>query len=346
MMTQHHRFETKRPSEIGAREITAWNEALDLSTTCDSAFYSYGFARAAEEAGFDAWVTLALSEEGEFAGVLAFQKASGLTGTLGFGLRVGGEMSDYCGPLLKNEAGNGLSLQEIFQASGLKLFEISHAPSRPTGAGEDLIADDGGPVTRLSNGFEPWWASFSEEKKSRATDLGRRVRKIEREFGPLRLKLNADITTALLDEVIEEKCRQYRARDAVDVFEVEANRKLLHALAQQEDPRCQLVISTLHAGDTWAASHIGLRCGSVLHYWFPVYNDDLKRSSPGRLLILEMLRAMPDEGLDLLDYGLGEGRTKMEFANEVRPFVKGSWTASGLGGLAARSWQSLMWRFG
>lgn len=339
-----YRFETRRPSVLDAFEIEAWDSALDLSATCDSAFFSYAFAKASEGAGFDVRVTLALDEAGAPVGFFAFQKNSGIAGILGLGGRVGGGMADYSGPLLAPEAEDGPSLDDFLNASGLKFLEISHAPARAAGPGEDLVADEGGPVTRMPDGFDAWWEGFSLEKKSRASDLGRRRRKIEREFGPLRLVLEAEKTGGLLDEIIDEKCRQYRSRGARDVFESGQNRKLLHCLAALDDPRCTLVLSTLHAGETWAASHIGLRCGSVLHYWFPVFNDDLKRMSPGRLLILEMLRGMPQSGLDLLDYGLGESRTKLEFANATRPFVKGTWRAAGPRGALAKSYQSLMWR--
>lgn len=346
MTTSRLRFKTKRPSVLDRLEVDAWNGALDASKECDSAFYSHGFALACEEAGFDARVTLAFDEAGVPTGFLAFQKRPGIDGLCGLGERVGGGMADYCGPLLAATAEGAAEPSDFYSASGIKFFEISHAPARVAGHGEDLVDDEYGPVTQMPDGFGPWWEKFGEEKKSRASDLGRRQRKIEREFGPLRLVLEADKIGTLLDEIIEEKCRQYRSRDAHDVFESDQNRRLLHHLAARDDPRCTLVVSTLHAGETWAASHIGLRCGSVLHYWFPVFNEDLKRSSPGRLLILEMLRAMPGSGLDLLDYGLGESRTKLEFANDMRPFVKGAWRAKGAGGLLAKSWQSLKWRLG
>jgi CelD/BcsL family acetyltransferase involved in cellulose biosynthesis len=344
--TSGYLFETKSPDELTDGDIAAWDLLLDASKDHDSAFYSSAWARACAAAGFDVRVTLARGEGGELVGAFAFQKCSGIAGLIGLGERPGGAMSDYFAPIIAQPDTAKLSPQDMFGASGLSRIDLSHVPARATGRGEDLIADESGPVTRMGDGFETWWERFGEEKKSRATDLGRRTRKIEREYGDLRLVLDAVKTADLLDSVIDEKRRQYSARGASDVFDIAANRALLHALLQEDDPRCQLVISTLHAGETWAASHIGLRCHSVLHYWFPVYNEDLKRSSPGRLLILEMLRAMPDAGLDLLDYGLGEGRTKLEFSNGLRPFVKGSWRTPGPRGLAAQGFQSVKWRLG
>ena len=342
----HYQFETKRPGELTEAKIVAWARALDDAVDCDSAFYSYTFAKAAQDVGFDVHVTTACNGAGELAGLFAFQKNPGLEGGLGLGQRVGGEMSDYSGPLLAKQPAGTLSPSDFFEASGLKRFEIDHVPGGPPGGGEDLVDAPGGPVTSMASGFDEWWARFSEERKSRATDLARRRRKIEREYGDLRFVLEVDKTDELLDKIIDEKCRQYRERGATDVFENAQNRKLLHQLSREDHRQCTLVLSTLYAGETWAAFHIGLRCGPVFHYWFPVFNDDLKRMSPGRLLILEMLRAMPGGGMNLLDYGLGESRTKLEFANGTRRFVKGSWSAAGVGGLVARSFQSLKWRLG
>lgn len=341
-----YQFRTVSPGALTPAEIQSWNLALEGSAEFDSAFYSYGFARACEDIGCDVYITLATNERGALAGVFAFQKKPGFDGIVGLGERPGGSMNDYSGPMVFSEVASVLTETDFIEASGLAAFDISHAPARPSGPGEDVEAADGGPVTCLAQGFTAWWDTFNEEKKSRASDLGRRGRKIERDFGPLCMTLEAEVTAALLDEIIDEKRRQYHQRDASDVFDDDRNYRLIHRLAKGDDPLCRLVVSTLYAGDTWAASHIGLRCGSVLHYWFPVFNEDLKRSSPGRLLILEMLRAMPQSGLDLLDYGLGESRTKLEFANEVRPFIKGSWVARGAGGVLASGFQRLRWRFG
>lgn len=327
-------------------DVDAWNSALDASTNCDSAFLSHAYACAAEDVGFDVRVTVARNADGRPEGFLVYQRRTGLEGFFGIGERAAGSMTDYFSPVLTVSAEGSLVMEDFLEQTGLALFEISHAPKRASGQLKNVEDDGGGPVTQMPDGFEKWWAWYSEERESRARDLGRRRRKIEREFGPLQFSLDAGRSPALLEEIIEEKRRQYRQRSVSDALSDDRSTRLIHRLAAEEDKRCRILVSTLHAGDSWAASHIGLQCNSALHYWFPVFNDELKRASPGRLLILEMLRAMSKDGLSLLDYGQGESRTKMEFANNVRPFVKGIWRSNGPRGLAAQAMLSINWRLG
>jgi CelD/BcsL family acetyltransferase involved in cellulose biosynthesis len=59
---------------------------------------------------------------------------------------------------------------------------------------------------------------------------------------------------------------------------------------------------------------LGLRCGPVLHSWFPVYNAALHRHSPGLLLMLELAQAAPGLGITEIDLGKGDARYKQALA--------------------------------
>jgi CelD/BcsL family acetyltransferase involved in cellulose biosynthesis len=335
-------FDVKAPSQLTEAELKAWTEFFVADTGLDSGFYSPGFALACEGAFGAAQVCIAYQVDGQPIGFFPFQRKSGLEGVLGMAERIGGEMSDYSGLVLRDPG--TLKLGDFCSAADLGRFDINHSPMRPPDVNEDIVEDQGGPVTDLKGGFDAWWAVYQGQSKSRASDLGRRRRKLEREIGEISFTLESGKTSELLDRIIDEKCEQYRRRGARDIFENGTHRALIHALAKREDAYCQLIVSELYAGDVLAASHIGLRCGDVLHYWFPVFNEDLKRTSPGRILILEMLRAAPSAGISLLDYGLGESRTKAEFSTLVRPFIKGTWKRPGLKGGLASAYQSLRWR--
>ena len=72
-------------------------------------------------------------------------------------------------------------------------------------------------------------------------------------------------------------------------------------------------MSVLYAGDTIAAVHIGMRSRSVLHYWFPTYNPDLQKYSPGSIILLRMAEAAATGGITRLDLGHGDERYKLRF---------------------------------
>jgi CelD/BcsL family acetyltransferase involved in cellulose biosynthesis len=79
----------------------------------------------------------------------------------------------------------------------------------------------------------------------------------------------------------------------------------------------------LRAGDDVVAAHLGLRSAATLAWWFPVYDTRFHRYSPGLILCLEILRAMPSQGLRTLDLGKGDEPYKQRLANAEIPLLTG-----------------------
>ena len=57
-----------------------------------------------------------------------------------------------------------------------------------------------------------------------------------------------------------------------------------------------------------------MRSAKVLHYWFPAYDRDYARYSPGVILLAELARAAPGLGIDTIDLGKGDADYKRRFA--------------------------------
>lgn len=53
-----------------------------------------------------------------------------------------------------------------------------------------------------------------------------------------------------------------------------------------------------------------MRAGQAPHWWFPVYDKDFARLSPGWVLLREVVRASPELGLSRIDLGRGEDEYK------------------------------------
>jgi CelD/BcsL family acetyltransferase involved in cellulose biosynthesis len=94
----------------------------------------------------------------------------------------------------------------------------------------------------------------------------------------------------------------------------------------------------LYAGDVVAALHLGLRSGQVWHSWFPAYNPDLDRYSPGLVLMLELAAAAASAlGIREIDLGKGEARYKLALATGSVALNEGSVGALPLSALSARA---------
>jgi CelD/BcsL family acetyltransferase involved in cellulose biosynthesis len=117
-----------------------------------------------------------------------------------------------------------------------------------------------------------------------------------------------------------------------------------NAFASFADKECEGVLSTLRCGDRLIASHFGLRCHDVLHYWFPVYDIGYASYSPGRILLKHIILQAPRHGVRLLDHGEGDAPVKRNFANEEHRYFRGMWTACSLPGFIAKEAVSLYWR--
>ncbi len=112
----------------------------------------------------------------------------------------------------------------------------------------------------------------------------------------------------------------------------------------RENPDCSGVLSTLHAGDTWVASHFGIMHRDMLHYWFPVYNPKLTDYSPGRQLLAAIIRSADATGVACIDRGAGESPAKRAFATERHQFERGFWYRPHVNSLLYRAGLSMAWR--
>jgi CelD/BcsL family acetyltransferase involved in cellulose biosynthesis len=112
------------------------------------------------------------------------------------------------------------------------------------------------------------------------------------------------------------------------------------------------VCSTLRAGDRLVAVHVGMRSPQVLHWWFPAYDRELARYSPGMILLFRLAEAAHSAGIRTIDLGKGdedykqrvmtrgvvirEGAVEMpSLLSTMRRLRRGMETSSRRGGLAA-----------
>lgn len=80
---------------------------------------------------------------------------------------------------------------------------------------------------------------------------------------------------------------------------------LLARLLLSRDANCQPRLSVLRCEGRLVASHFGLQCGPMLHYWFPVYDNQFSAYSPGRILYRHILWRLRRTALPAL---IGGGR--------------------------------------
>jgi CelD/BcsL family acetyltransferase involved in cellulose biosynthesis len=255
---------------------------------------------------------------GGVVGFFPFQR-----GPLGFGRPVGGPLSD-AQAVIVGEAEGRFDARDLVRACGLAAWDFDHLIASQRALAPFHRASASSPVLELPEGYEAWAAARKAAGSEELAGYARKGRKLAREVGPLRYT-HHDADSAMLDRVIALKREQYARTGVPDALGHDWSRRFLRAIhAMRDGDRAGEageagggggwgfagVLSTLHAGDRLAAAHLGMRSATVWHWWFPVYDAELSKYSPGILLLLEMAREARGLGITLIDFGKGDAEYK------------------------------------
>jgi CelD/BcsL family acetyltransferase involved in cellulose biosynthesis len=99
--------------------------------------------------------------------------------------------------------------------------------------------------------------------------------------------------------------------------------ELLDRLRSLDTPELAGALSVLAVDGRPIAVHFGLRSLGVLHYWFPAYDPEQSRKSPGLVLLTLLAQAAAANGVRRIDLGKGPEEYKQSFASGVTPVAEG-----------------------
>ena len=296
--------------ELGAQEQRQWKALQASHPHLASPCFSPEFTLAAAAARTDVRIAV-LEQEGRVVGFFPHQQRWGA------GLPAGGRLSDHHGVICA--PGTRWDWRELLQGCRLAYWQFDHleAWQRPPVA----VVQSSSPGLDLSSGFE----AYHRRKLESGTTLGklpRKLRKLEREVGPLRFTLD-DRDPAVFDTVIRMKAEQCRRTGQLDYFAWGWTRALVEHIRDIDQADFGGRVSSLYAGDTLVAAHMGMRSPTVWHWWFPVYSQAHYGYSPGSLLLLKVAEAAAAQGHTLLDLGKGDEAYKLSFADCGSPLLEG-----------------------
>lgn len=330
-----------RPSALKPEDIAKWRSFLQASPSLAAPFLSYDYVATAERCFPDVRVAK-FAENGETVGYFPFEYASTLHRLAGIGQRVSGDLADYFG--LVASPGTTVSTSALLRATRLKALYFTNLEEAQTSFGLGGEQPEIGTRIEFPEGGEAFWTNRRTLDRKFVGDTERRERKLIEEHGPLRFVFRHEDCAGELQKLVGAKRRQYARTGVIDPLASAAKRRFLAALAVGDGPDCHATLSTLHAGDQWIGSHFGLMYGSTLHYWFPVYNPQMRNFGPGRLLIKAIIDSAGQNGVKAIDRGAGDSPAKRDFATSQHAFLRGLWTRPGPTSLAYRAVLSVQWR--
>ena len=331
------------PSELEPDELNYWEQLCAPAGFLHSPFLSPHFVRAVASVRGDVYTLVVRRRCGELAGFLPFQFRTRLHKLLRVGEPAGELMNDHFGFIAAPDV--RIPPDALLRLAGLTHIQFFNLHEGQAGYGLEGERKQAGMVLSLaSSDTGSYWSDLRKRNKNFVLDTERQRRRIQEALGPLSFVLDSGNRAAEMENLIHYKRLQYVRTKGRDGLRIRWKRDLLEALAASRHPSCQGTLSTLYAGDTWVASHFGIRNQDVLSLYFPVYNPELSKYSPGRLLIRELIEAAPAAGLSSIDCAAGDNQYKREFGNSQYTVFAGAWYRHGLRSTAYRLSCSLRWR--
>ncbi len=199
------------------------------------------------------------------------------------------------------------------------------------------------PLMDLSGGFEAYYEKVRVKSPRFCKELARRGRKLEREFGGLRVMADSRDTN-VLRTLMAWKSEQYRQTNHVDRFEQPWLVELLDILLATRSAQLNGLLSALYAGDKLVAAQFGLRTETLLVGWFTGYEISLGKYSPGLIHIKELAKEMAAAGIRIIDMGGGAKNYYKETMKSHDSFVaQGVVTSRSMLGVAHHVRNALTW---
>ncbi|MFI0357023.1 GNAT family N-acetyltransferase [Actinomadura sp. 9N407] len=310
-----------RPCDLGPAELAAWRAMQDAQPHLANPFMSAGYAVAVDQVIDGARVAV-LSEGsrageggspggGKIVGFLPYElHGRGLGPSGGTAGAIGGWLS--LGQGLVHAPGLELDARDLLRSCGLAAYGFGTlVRDQPWFAPYATKRLDSA-VMDLSGGFD----GFTEALRDKGSKVVKQTRYKERKMG----RQAGEVTFAFdvrddesLALVRKWKSDQYRAMGRTDRFARPWVVDLVDRLHHTHEDGFAGVLSMLYAGGRPVAGHFGLRSDHTLVTWFPVYDPEYAKFSPGLVLHLHMAEAAAALGVQHIDMGPAVGwRYKQE----------------------------------
>ena len=304
-----------RPDELDDRHLAEWRRMQRLDPVLESPYLCPEFVQIAAQVCSDVVVAIALEQDRPVA-FLPLQRRGKVAVEVGFPL------SDCQAIITDRWSGDP---RDLLRAAGVSVYNFTHHRASQLSAYHRK--PDISPVIDLSDGFDAYVAAQRKRPDGggihgRPHSLIPRRRQAERSLGDLRFTMHENDKDALR-QVITWKRQQYKETHLLDPFAYGWPVDLLERIHASQSEDFAGVLSTLRSGDKLIAAHMGMRSRTVLHYWFPAYDIDFAKYSPGSLLFLDVCRGAAAAGLREIELGHGQEAFKSASTDRSIPIASG-----------------------
>lgn len=233
-----------------------------------------------------------LSEQGRVVGFFPFQR-SGQSGR-----PVAGMLNDAHGVLIEPNA--SWTWPHLLKSCGLSDWNFHYLIGSQCREQRWNRRITPAVVLNVAGGFEEYSKRVISPRVIKQTTG--RARKLEQRFGKLKTEW-ASTSTDAMSLLRQWKSQQYVRSGITDVFSFPWTTSLIDRIWAHSSTEFQGVLSVVTAGDRIVSLHFGIRSADILHMWFPAYDPELGKYSPGMIHILELARCAAVHGINQIDMG-------------------------------------------
>lgn len=304
-----------RPQELTDDLLAKWTRFQESNPSLESPYFRPEFTQAVAQVRSDVEVAV-LREGGQIAGFFPFQR-----GTLKLAKPVGGKLSDYHGVIGASDL--EFDVPQLLRACGLAAWDFDHVLASQQGFQPYWRATGKSPALDLSAGF----SAYAEARRAAGTEEIKKTlqkyRKCDRERGPLKFEFHCP-DLAVFETLKRWKSDQYRRTGFTDVFSFPWTVELLQNLLKHPRPGLSAVQSVVWKDDQPVAIQYHLRSRHILHAWFPAYDHDYAKYSPGLMVMIMIAQHAPEYGIAKLDLGKGDEQYKWSLASSSTTVAEGT----------------------
>lgn len=325
--------ESVSASQLSGDVAQAWNCLRASHSLQQSPYYDIAFTKAVGGVRDDVEIAV-IRDCNEIVGLYPFQRTSPTHAE-----PVGGRLNDAQG-LLGGTSLTPADLLDALNQIGIKTAAF-HASAKPNGPfGEFEFCEFEAHHLDLSAGWQEFYR-WAKKNSSTIKRHGQKSRALEREYGQIRFEFENN-NDAALEKLIELKRAKYQRTKTFDILSVDWASNLLRRIHKIKSPKFSGILSTMYAGDRFVAGHFGMVTDQLLHYWFPTFDPEFSRFSPGTELLLRVAQESCNRGMIKLDLGYGDDAYKFKFCNGTDRASCGLITSSKIGFKTAKA--RFVWR--
>ncbi|MEZ5997477.1 MAG: GNAT family N-acetyltransferase [Hyphomonas sp.] len=294
------------PSALTPEQIAAWEALCHAHEDYDSPLVHPEFVRLAGQHRADARVAL-ISDASGLACAFAFYRRP-----LGRAWPIGAPFHDYTALVVRRDT--TLTLQDILELAGVSAF-ATQTLLDPWNRFEDCRGKPMETQVVRMKGIAPEVYLETQRKAfaKRFKNFRRLDGRLSRDGHVVDLRWGA-LDTATAEQLYAVKSAQFIQSGYVDVTRASLARPTLDAVAASPHG----FQASLWSGDRLVSGHFGMRLGDVFHPWIAAYNPDFAEYSPGNLMLMRALAALPDMGLATYDLAEGHDHYKKYYTNACR----------------------------